>query len=88
MNEEKNVSSLNNIDGDWERYKLYVIETLRRLRKEVDDLEVSVKTVLDKINTIENKITALQVKSSLWGLGAGVLGAILMIILKSKMFGG
>ena len=81
-NEFENVSFNNN--DDWGRYKLYVIEALKRLRKEVDDLQKNVKTTIEKLGILENKIVVLQVKSGVWGLAAGILGVILMTLLKGK----
>ena len=74
-------------NGDeWKNYRIWVIDTVRRLRSEVDDLRKQVNdVVMVKLNDLENKITALQVKSGVWGLLAGLLGVVIAWIIKGQM---
>lgn len=70
---------------DWKKYKIWVIDNIRRLRSEVKDLRNYINdTVMTKLNDLENKITALQVKSGVWGLIAGLLGVAIAMIIKSQ----
>jgi len=71
---------------DWKRYRIWVIDTVRRLRSEVDDLRGQINNVvMVKLNDLENKIVALQVKSGVWGLLAGLLGVVIAWIIKGQM---
>lgn len=68
----------------WDRYKIYVIETIRRLRLEMDDLKKKMDDdVMTKLNEIENEISKLQIKSGVWGLLAGLLSVLAAILIKS-----
>jgi len=70
---------------DWKKYKIWVIDNIRRLRNEVDGLRDQVNdTIMAKLNDLENKITALQVKSGVWGLIAGLLGVVIAMTIKSQ----
>jgi len=70
---------------DWKKYKIWVIDNIRRLRSEVDSLRDQVNdTIMAKLNDLENKITALQVKSGVWGLIAGLLGVVIAMTIKSQ----
>ena len=72
--------------GDWKKYKIWVIDNIRRLRNDVDKLSEDINVVImDKLNKLENKITALQVKSGVWGLIAGLLGVVIAMIIKSQI---
>jgi len=72
-------------NGDWGRYRIYVIETLRRLRKEVDKMREKIEEdIVPKLNKLENEISKLQVKSGAWGLLAGLLGVVIAMIIKSQ----
>ena len=74
-------------NGDeWKNYRIWVIDTVRRLRGEVDDLRKQINdVVMVKLGDLENKITALQVKSGVWGLLAGLLGVVIAWIIKGQM---
>jgi len=78
----------NNSGGDWNRYRIYVIETLRRLRTEVDKLREKIdEDIITKLNHLENEISKLQVKSGAWGLLAGLLGVVIAMVIKSQLEG-
>lgn len=72
--------------GDWKKYKIWVIDNIRRLTKQVDKLSEDINVVImDKLNKLDNKITALQVKSGVWGLIAGLLGVVIAMIIKGQL---
>lgn len=72
-------------DGNWPKYRIWVIDTVSRLRSDVDGLRNDLKLdVIPKINDLENKITALQIKSGVWGLIAGMIAALLAILVKGQ----
>jgi hypothetical protein len=83
---DEKFNELENNNGDsWKRYKIYVIETIRRLRKEVDGIRVKIdEDIVTKLNYLENQITKLQVKSGVWGLLAGLLGVLIAMIIRSQ----
>ena len=58
------------MNGDWERYKIYVLESLKRLIGKMDELE-------KKTNQLEKRVAELQIKSGVWGLLAGILGVLI-----------
>ena len=75
-------------NNDWKRYKIYVIETIRRLRIEVDGVREKIdEDIVTKLNYLENQISKLQIKASVWGLLAGLIGVLIAILIKSQ-FGG
>jgi len=75
-------------NDSWDRYKIYVIETVRRLRIEVDDIRERIdEDIVTKLNYLENQISKLQVKSGAWGLLAGLLGVVIAMIIKSQFEG-
>ncbi len=80
------LNGLENNNGDsWKRYKIYVIETIRRLRKEVDGIRIKIdEDIMTKLNYLENQITKLQVKAGVWGLLAGLIGVLIAILIKSQ----
>jgi hypothetical protein len=72
-------------NDSWDRYKIYVIETIRRLRIEVDKIKEKIdEDIITKLNQLENEISKLQVKSGAWGLLAGLLGVVIAMIIKSQ----
>ena len=75
--------------GDWKKYKIWVIDNIRRLRNDVDKLSEDINNVvMEKLNKLENKITALQVKSGVWGIiGGGIIIGIFLLA-KYNLFGG
>lgn len=74
-----------NNGDDWKKYKIWVIDNIRRLRTEVDGLRSQINdVVMAQLNELENKITALQVKSGIWGLIAGLLGVVIAMVIKSQ----
>jgi len=71
--------------NDWKKYKIWVIDNIRRLRDEVDGLREQLNdVVMIKLGDIENKIVALQVKSGVWGLIAGLLGVTIAMFIRSQ----
>jgi hypothetical protein len=73
-------------DDSWKRYKIYVIETIRRLRKEVDGIRQKIdEDIVTKLNYLENQISKLQVKSGIWGLLAGVLAVVISMWVKYSL---
>ena len=66
------------MNGGWERYKIYVLESLKRLISKVDKLE-------EKTNQLEKKVAELQIKSGVWGLIAGFLGVLIMYFIMGKL---
>jgi len=80
------LGNVENDDKSWGRYKIYVIETLRRLRKEVDKIREKIEDdIVPKLNELEREITKLQVKSGVWGLLAGLLGVVIAMLIKSQI---
>ena len=72
-----------NNGNDWKKYKIWVIDNIRRLRTEVDNLRTQINdVVLVKLNDLGNEITRLQVKSGVWGLIAGLLGVTIALIIR------
>jgi hypothetical protein len=75
----------NNNDDSWKRYKIYVIDNIRRLRIEVDKVREKIdEDIVTKLNYLENQISKLQVKSGVWGLLAGLLGVLIAMIIRSQ----
>ena len=71
-------------NDDWKKYKIWVIDNVRRLRSEVDGLRKKINDdVMGKLNDLENKITALQIKAGVWGLIAGLAGVTITILIKT-----
>ena len=69
--------------NDWKKYKIWVIDGIRRLRVEVDALKKRIDdVVMVKLNAIETDITKLQMKSGIWGLIAGLLGVTIALLIK------
>jgi len=84
MDEKFGELEITNNDS-WDRYKIYVIETVRRLRIEVDNIRERIdEDIVTKLNYLENQISKLQVKSGAWGLLAGLLGVVIAMIIKSQ----
>lgn len=76
----------NDNGSDWRKYKIWVIDNVRRLRSELDVLSDKINDdVIYKLNVLENKITALQVKSGVWGLIAGLIGVVIAMAIKSQI---
>jgi hypothetical protein len=86
MNDEKlDDIEMVNSDDSWNRYKIYVIVTIKRLRTEVDGIRKKIdEDIITKLNYLENQISKLQVKSGAWGLLAGLLGVVIAMIIKSQ----
>jgi hypothetical protein len=83
---DEKFGDLENTIGGWDRYKIYVIETLRRLRTEVDKMREKIDDdIVPKLNQLEHEISKLQVKSGAWGLLAGLLGVVIAMIIKSQI---
>lgn len=81
--ENENPLDYNN-DKDWLKYKIWVIDNIRSLRNDVKKLQNDITdTVMKELNTLENKITALQVKASVWGLASGLIAVLISILVKS-----
>ena len=73
-------------NADWPKYKIWLIDSVRRLRSELDELSNKINDdVIHKLNVLENRITALQVKSGVWGLIAGLLGVVIAMAIKAQM---
>jgi len=67
---------------DWDKYKIYIIESVRELKTENENLRKNVIELLNKISALDNDITSLQIKSGLWGLLAGAGGVLLAFVIK------
>lgn len=85
MDERLDDIEMVNNDDSWNRYKIYVIVTIKRLRQEVDGIRKKIdEDIITKLNFLENEISKLQVKSGVWGLLAGLLGVVIAMIIKSQ----
>jgi len=63
--------------GTWNEWARFVIEELKRLDKETEDLDSEIKTLGKKIVKIE---TELRIKSGVWGLLGGIIPSTILII--------
>lgn len=65
------------MEGSWEQYSKHVLEELKRLNKNIEDLNNSYQA--DRLNTW-TEITALKIKAGVWGLVGGALAVVPSLI--------
>lgn len=71
--------------NDWKKYKIWLIDNVRQLRREVKDLRDQINIdIIQKINKLENEISKLQIKSGVWGAIAGLLGVTIAMLVRSQ----
>lgn len=72
------------IDGDdWKEHRLLIMSEIRSLREDVRDVKASMITVREvDLSRIRIDIAMLQVKSGLWGAGAGALIGLIPVLIK------
>jgi hypothetical protein len=72
------------VDGDdWREHRLLIMSEIRSLREDVKDVKASVIMLRETdLSRVRIDIAMLQVKSGLWGAGAGALIALIPVLVK------
>jgi len=60
---------------NWTQWSKYVILT-------IDEIKSDIKNLNNKVERISNDISSLQVKAGVWGLAAGMIPVLILILIK------
>jgi len=82
-------------NGDWNKHKMYVVESLKDLNLKIDKgferldkkLHDRDKEFYDRLNKVEREQSAMKVKSGAWGAVTGFTSTV-PIWIKSLLGGG
>ena len=71
---------------DWDAYRIYILETLYRYNKDLDEVKKLQITIVQDLSDVRAQLAGLKVQSGVWGLIAGSL-PVLIAMLSKWVFG-
>lgn len=69
-------------ENGWDEYKLLVLTKL-------EDMRVAIKSLDEKVDTLQIEMSAIKVKSGIWGLVAGLIPVLVLLaiaLIKGGLF--
>lgn len=80
MPDKRKTEGLNN--NGWDRWQNYVLNELKRLNSSYEGIVGTMSNIrANDLTKIKTEISALKVKSGIWGLMGGMIPAIIAIII-------
>lgn len=73
---------------DWDAYRIYILETISRFNKDLDDIKKLQASLVQDISGVKAEIAGLKVQSGVWGLIAGSLPVLIAMLSKWILSGG
>jgi hypothetical protein len=67
---------------DWDAYRIYILETLARYNKDLDEVKKLQTTIVQDLSEMKAQIAGLKVQSGVWGLIAGSLPVLIAMVSK------
>ena len=69
----------------WQEWSKFVLKELTRLSDTYEDLS---KKVNEEVTQLKTEVAMLQVKSGIWGIIGGAIVIIVVLLSRTKLFGG